>query len=255
MSDQVTVKFPGGAKKKIRKGASYLDLMEAAGKRIPEDVVAVKVNGNLSDLKSTLQEDVSVDPLPFSSEEGREVYRHSSSHLMAQAVKRLFPGVRLAIGPAIDEGFYYDFEYERPFTPEDMVKIEEVMKQIVDADLPIVRKELPREDAITFFQKKGEPYKVEIIQEIPDSKVSLYEQGEFIDLCEGPHLPSTAKIGAFKLLSTAGAYWRGSEQNPMLQRIYGVSFPSKAELDSHLERLTEMKKKGSSKAWKGVGSL
>jgi threonyl-tRNA synthetase len=162
---------------------------------------------------------------------------------MAQAVKRLFPGIRLAIGPAIDEGFYYDFDYERPFTPEDLHKIEETMKEIIKADLPIVRREFSKEEAVKFFEKKGESYKVEIIREIPDPKVSLYEQGEFVDLCEGPHLPSTGKIGAFKLLSTAGAYWRGSEKNPMLQRIYGVSFPTPRELDAHLARLEEIKKR------------
>lgn len=239
----MTVKFPEGTQKKCRRGTSFLELLEGLGKRIPQDVVAVKVNGSLHDLRVPVQQDVTVDPLPFTSPEGREVYRHSSSHLMAQAVKRLFPAVRLAIGPAIDEGFYYDFEYERPFTPEDLLKIEKTMKEIIQADLPIVRKELPKQEAIEFFKRCGETYKVEIIQEIPDSKVSLYEQGEFVDLCEGPHLPSTGKIGAFKLLSIAGAYWRGSEKNPMLQRIYGVSFPSQSELDIHLAKLEEMKKR------------
>ncbi|MCI0528673.1 MAG: threonine--tRNA ligase, partial [Nitrospira sp.] len=175
MSEQVTVKFPEGTQKKCRRGTSFLELLETLGKRIPQDVVAVKVNGSLYDLRIPVQQDVTVDPLPFTSPEGREVYRHSSSHLMAQAVKRLFPGVRLAIGPAIDEGFYYDFEYERPFTPEDLLKIENTMKEIVRADLPIIRKELHKEEAIEFFKKKGEAYKVEIIREIPDSKVSLYE--------------------------------------------------------------------------------
>ncbi len=243
MSEQVTVTFPEGIQKKCRRGTPFLELLEALGKRIPQDVVAVKVNGSLYDLRVPVQQDVTVDPLSFTSPEGREVYRHSSSHLMAQAVKRLFPGVRLAIGPAIDEGFYYDFEYDRPFTPEDLLEIENSMKEIIKIDLPIFRKELPKEEAIEFFRKKGEAYKVEIIREIPDSKVSLYEQGDFVDLCEGPHLPSTGKIGAFKLLSTAGAYWRGSEKNPMLQRIYGVSYPTQGELDAHLARLEEMKKR------------
>lgn len=220
-----------------------LKLLETLGKQIPLDVVAVKVNGRLYDIRAALDQDATVDLLPFSSEEGQDVYRHSSAHLMAQAVKRLFPGVRLVIGPAIEEGFYYDFEYDRPFTPEDLSKIEATMQEIVQSDLPIARKELPREEAIAFFKNKDEPYKVEIIQEIEDSKVSLYEQGEFVDLCEGPHLPSTGKIGAFKLLTTAGAYWRGDEHNPMLQRIYGVSFPTRAELDSYLARLEEMKKR------------
>lgn len=243
MSEQVTVILPEGTKKEYPQGTSLLNLIEAIGKKIPQDVVAVKVDGRLYDLRATLEQDAKIDLLPFSSEEGREVYSHSTSHLMAQAVKRLFPGVRLAIGPAIDEGFYYDFAYERPFTPEDLLKIEDTMKEITKADLPIVRRDLPREEAVAFFQKKGENYKVEIIQEISDPEVSLYEQGEFVDLCEGPHLPSTGKIGPFKLLTSAGAYWRGSEKNPMLQRIYGVSFPTQDELDAHLARLAEMKKR------------
>jgi threonyl-tRNA synthetase len=243
MPEQITIRLPEGTEKKCPQGTSFLELMEAIGKRVPEDVVAVKVNGDLYDLRAPALHDASVVPLPFSSEEGREVYRHSSAHLMAQAVKRLFPGVHLAIGPSIEEGFYYDFDYEQPFTPEDLAKIEGTMKEIIRADLPILRQEMSREEAISYFRKKGEQYKVEIIQELSDPKVSLYEQGEFVDLCEGPHLPSTRQIGAFKLLSTAGAYWRGNEKNPMLQRIYGVSFPTQDELDAHLARLEEMKKR------------
>ncbi len=243
MSDQVTVKFPDGTERKFPKGTACLDLIHAAGKEIPRDAVAVKINGRLCDLRAGLRDDATVELLPFASEEGREVYRHSTSHLMAQAVQKLFPGARLAIGPAIDEGFYYDFEFERPFTPEDVALIEETMQRLVKSDLPIIRKEMTREEAISFFEKRGEPYKVEIIRDLDEARVSLYEQGEFIDLCEGPHLPSTGGVGAFKLLSTAGAYWRGNEQNPMLQRIYGVSFPSPEELKSHLDRLEEMKKR------------
>jgi threonyl-tRNA synthetase len=243
MAEQITVTFPEGTQKKCQPGTTFIKLLESMGKKIPQDVVAVKVNGHLYDLTASPQHSVRIDPLPFSSPEGREVYRHSSSHLMAQAVKRLFPGVRLAIGPAIEEGFYYDFEYERPFTPEDLIKIEDTMKEIIKTDLPIIRRELSKEEAIQYFEKKGESYKVEIIREIQDSRVSLYEQGEFVDLCEGPHLPSTGKIGAFKLLSTAGAYWRGTEKNPMLQRIYGVSFLTQQELDLHLARLEEIKKR------------
>ena len=235
--------LPGNVKKQCPRGTSCTELLEASGNKIPDHGVAAKVNGTLQDLRTGLCEDAGVEWIPFSSEEGREVYRHSSAHLMAQAVCRLFPGVRLAIGPAIEEGFYYDFECERPFTPEDLLAIEEAMKEIIRADLPILRKEMAREEAMTFFEQKGEPYKAEIIREIPDPTVSLYEQGEFIDLCEGPHLPSTGKIGAFKLLSIAGAYWRGDEKNPMLQRIYGVSFPTAGELEAHLALLIEMRKR------------
>jgi threonyl-tRNA synthetase len=162
---------------------------------------------------------------------------------MAEAVKGLFPDARLAIGPAIEEGFYYDFEVSRPFTPEDLEKIEKKMQEIIKRDLPFVREEITKEDAIKLFQKLGEDYKIELINELNDATVSIYRQSDFVDLCRGPHVPSTGKIKAFKLLSTAGAYWRGSEKNKMLQRIYGASFPTKGELDAYLKKLEEIKKR------------
>ena len=160
---------------------------------------------------------------------------------MAEAVKGLFPDARLAIGPAIEEGFYYDFDVNRPFIPEDLEKIEKSMQEIIKRDSPFVREEITKEDAIKLFQKLGEDYKIELINELNDETISIYRQGDFVDLCRGPHIPSTGRIKAFKLLSTAGAYWRGSEKNKMLQRIYGASFPAKGELDAYLKKLEEIK--------------
>ncbi|MFZ3091428.1 MAG: threonine--tRNA ligase [Nitrospirota bacterium] len=181
--------------------------------------------------------------LDYTTKEGIEIYRHSASHIMAEAVKGLFPDARLAIGPAIEEGFYYDFDVNRPFTPEDLEKIEKRMQEIIKRDSPFVREEITKEDAIKLFQKLGEDYKIELINELNDETISIYRQGDFVDLCRGPHIPSTGRIKAFKLLSTAGAYWRGSEKNKMLQRIYGTSFPAKGELDAYLKKLEEIKKR------------
>jgi threonyl-tRNA synthetase len=177
------------------------------------------------------------DPSPLAT------LRHSTSHVMAQAVKRLFPGVKVAIGPAIEDGFYYDFAKAEPFTPEDLARIEDEMRALVRADLPFEREEMPRAEAIAFFRERGEPFKVEILEGIDAERVSLYRQGDFIDLCRGPHVTSTGKLGAFKLLSSSGAYWRGDEKNPMLQRIYGTAWPTKQELEQYLWRLEEAKKR------------
>lgn len=178
------------------------------------------------------------------SEEDKEILRHSTSHVMAQAVRRIFPEVKIAIGPAIENGFYYDFDKAEPFTQEDLALIEDEMRKIVKEDLPIVREEVPREEALKLFDEAGEIYKVELIRDMPDAEtVSLYRQGEFVDLCRGPHVESTGKIKEFKLLNVAGAYWRGDEKNKMLQRIYGTAFPTKGELDHYLEMLEEAEKR------------
>ncbi len=169
--------------------------------------------------------------------------RHSTSHVMAQAVKRLFPEVKVAIGPSIEDGFYYDFLKAQPFSPEDLARIEGVMREIVKADYPFVREEMPRERAIAFFEERDEPFKVEILRGIDAPVVSIYRQGDFLDLCRGPHVASTGQIKAFKLLSSSGAYWRGDEKNPMLQRIYGTAWLTQEELDKHLWRLEEAKKR------------
>jgi threonyl-tRNA synthetase len=207
-------------------------------------LVAARVNGHLVDLSSPLTSDGVVEPVTFDDEEGRSIYWHSSSHIMAQAVKRLFPEARLTIGPPVEDGFYYDFDLQEPLSEHDLSKIEEVMREIVATDFPFSRHDVSREEAVALFRQLKEDYKVEILHEIEDGEgISVYRQGEFVDLCRGPHIPSTGTVKAFKLLSVAGAYWRGDERNRMLQRIYGVSFPTQEELDDHLQRLEEAKRR------------
>ncbi|HEY5931627.1 MAG TPA: threonine--tRNA ligase, partial [Nitrospira sp.] len=216
-----------------------------------QDILAAKVDGAVVDLSNPLSGSSVVEPLRFDSAEGREVYRHSSTHIMAQAVKELFPSAQLTIGPALEDSFYYDFAFERPFTPEDLERIEERVAEIVKRNLTISRREFSKQDAIDFFRARGEHYKVELIQGFPDGEpITAYTQGDFVDLCRGPHLPTTGSIGAIKLLTTAGAYWRGDERNPMLQRIYGTSFPTRAEVDAYLARLEEIKRRDHRKVGK-----
>ncbi|NGZ10149.1 MAG: threonine--tRNA ligase [Nitrospira sp. LK70] len=215
------------------------------------DILAAKVEGEVVDLSRPLSASSIVEPLRFDSSEGREVYRHSSTHIMAQAVKELFPSAQLTIGPALEDSFYYDFAFERPFTPEDLERIEERAAEIIKRNLTITRREFSKQDAIDFFKARGEHYKVELIQGFPDGEpITAYTQGDFVDLCRGPHLPTTGSIGAIKLLNTAGAYWRGDERNPMLQRIYGTSFPTRAEVDAYLARLEEIKRRDHRKVGK-----
>lgn len=221
-------------------------LKEILGKINPdlsERAVAGKLNGIMIDLDTKVTTDTTLDILTFDDRDGRDVYRHSTSHIMAHAVKELFPDAKLAIGPAIEDGFYYDFDYYRPFTPEDLIRIEERMREIIKADRPFVRKEMGREEAIAYFKGKEEPYKIQLIEEIKDMSVSLYQEGDFVDLCLGPHIPSTGKVKTFKLLSVAGAYWRGNEKNRMLQRIYGTSFSKEEDLEAYLKKLEEIKKR------------
>ncbi|MBS0184443.1 MAG: threonine--tRNA ligase [Nitrospira sp.] len=214
-------------------------------------ILAAKVDGAVVDLSRPLSDGSVVEPLRFDSAEGREVYRHSSTHLMAQAVKELFPSAQLTIGPALEDSFYYDFAFERPFTPEDLERIEDRAAEIIKRNLPITRREFSKQDAIDFFKARGEHYKVDLIQGFPDGEpITAYTQGDFVDLCRGPHLPATGSIGAIKLLTTAGAYWRGDERNPMLQRIYGTSFPTRAEVDAYLARLEEIKRRDHRKVGK-----
>jgi threonyl-tRNA synthetase len=219
---------------------------------IKNKIVAVKVNGLIKDLNFSVNEEDTVEPVLLDSPEGVEILRHSTSHVMAQAVKRLFPSAKVTIGPATEEGFYYDFYYPQGFTPEDIEKIEKEMRKIVENGYEFARKEMNKEEAIEFFNKMGETYKVEIIREIPEEKVSLYQQGEFIDLCRGPHLPSTKLIKHFKLLSVAGAYWRGDENREMLQRIYGTAFSEKSQLEQYLHLLEEAKKRDHRKLGKDL---
>jgi threonyl-tRNA synthetase len=225
-------------------GHTVAQALAAGGVNVGRDVFAATVNGKATDLSTPLVGDATLEPLRFDSAEGREVYRHSSTHIMAQAVKELFPSAQMTIGPALEDSFYYDFAFERPFTPEDLEKIEQRAREIAGRKLPVHRREMGKQEAAAFFKSRGEHYKVELIQGFPDGEpISVYAQGDFVDLCRGPHLPSTGHVGAFKLLTTAGAYWRGDERNPMLQRIYGTSFPTEAELDAHLARLEEIKRR------------
>jgi len=237
----------------VQTGRTVGDTLSALGVPLGADILAARVNGTVMDLSHPLSEDATIEPIRFDSPEGREVYRHSSTHVMAQAVKELFPTAQLTIGPALEDSFYYDFAYERPFTPEDLANIEERARDIAKRKLTITRREFSKQDAIEFFKARGEQYKVELIAGFPEGEpISAYTQGDFVDLCRGPHLPSTGHIGAFKLLTTAGAYWRGDERNPMLQRIYGTSFPTKTELDAHLARLEEIKRRDHRKVGKDL---
>lgn len=242
---KITVTLADQSKHSYPNGTTALEILKelySSGTQKGQPL-AVKINGQLSDLATPLQEDAKLEFVAFDSSEGREVFRHSSAHIMAQAVKELFPDTKLAIGPALEDGFYYDFAFNRPFTPEDLEKIEKRMNQIIQADLPFFRKELPKQEAIEFFQGQGEPYKTEIIQELMDQQFSVYQQANFIDLCRGPHVPSTGYIRAIKLLSSSGAYWRGDERNAMLQRIYGTAFPTRDELEDYLKKLEEVKRR------------
>ncbi len=237
-----------GSVKEYPEGISIIELAKDVSEGLARVACAGSVDGRTVDLRYTITEDADVNILTFDSEEGKKVFRHTSSHILAQAVKRLFPEVKLGIGPAIEEGFYYDFDREKSFTPEELQQIEAEMKKIVKEDLPIEKFEMPRQEALAFMQEKGETYKVELIEDLPDDAIiSFYKQGDFVDLCAGPHLLSTKHMKAFKLLSSAGAYWRGSEKNKMLIRIYGTSFNKKADLDEHITRLEEAKKRDHNK--------
>ncbi len=241
--DSIQITLQDGTRQRVPHGSTAVQVLASAGMTIGPNILAAKVNGVTVDLEQVLTQDAVIEPITFDSPEGREVYRHSSTHIMAQAVKEVFPTAQLTIGPALEDSFYYDFAFDRPFTPEDLEKIEARAIEIIQRNLSIKRMEMPKQDAIRFFRERGEQYKAEIIESIPDATVSLYSQGEFIDVCRGPHLPSTGRVGSLKLLSTGGAYWRGDERNPMLQRIYGTSFPTQAELDAHLARLEEIKRR------------
>ncbi len=225
----------------VYEAANELELMSRA-------VIAAKVNGEVVALSTPLTEDAEVSLLTFADEDGAHVFRHSASHVLAQAVKRLYPQTKLTIGPAIENGFYYDFDSEISFTPEVLKALEDEMKKIVKENLRIERFELPREEAIALMREKDEPYKVQLIEELPaDAVISFYRQGEFTDLCAGPHLFATGAIKAFKLTQCTGAYWKGDQNNKMLQRVYGTAFPSKDELKAHLERIEEAKKRDHNK--------
>ena len=227
-----------------RGAGSILDWLQRYHPDAAGEAVAVQVDGMLLDLTAALPSEGRITVLTFSDEAGREVYRHTASHIMAQAVQALYPDARLTIGPAIEDGFYYDFDTHTTFQPDDLARIEARMRDIIAKDAPLQRQEIGRSEAIAIFKARSEKYKVTLIEELPgDERISVYYQGDFVDLCRGPHLPSTGKLKAFKLLSVAGAYWRGDERNPMLQRIYGTAFPEQAQLDEFLRLREEAEKR------------
>ncbi len=225
------------------KEMSLLDFIKQNAKKESKDTIAAKFNGQEVDLTYIPETDGNLELIFTTTNEGLEILRHSTSHLMAQAVKRLYPNVQVTIGPAIKDGFYYDFDTDKPFTDEDLHKIEAEMKKIIKENIPVIRKIMTKKDAIEYFKKNNEPYKVEIIEDIDADTVSFYEQGDFIDLCRGPHVPSTGYLKAYKLMSVAGSYWRGDSNNKMLSRIYGTAFESKESLDNYLKKLKEAKER------------
>lgn len=225
------------------KEMSLLDFIKQNAKKESKDTIAAKFNGQEVDLTYIPETDGNLELIFTTTNEGLEILRHSTSHLMAQAVKRLYPNVQVTIGPAIKDGFYYDFDTDKPFTDEDLPKIEAEMKKIIKENIPVIRKTMNKKDAIEYFKKNNEPYKVEIIEDIDADTVSFYEQGDFIDLCRGPHVPSTGYLKSYKLMSVAGSYWRGDSNNKMLSRIYGTAFESKESLDNYLKKLKEAKER------------
>lgn len=239
----VQVLLPDGSKMELPEGSRVLDLASAISQRLAKDAVAGKVNGELVDLSCVLEDGSQVEIITMDSPEGLEVLRHSTAHVMAQAVKRLYPEAKLAIGPAIENGFYYDFDVDTPFSPEDLAAIEREMQKIIEEDLEFHRETVAKDEALERLRSQNEVYKVELLEGFEDPTVSMYSQGEFTDLCRGPHLPSTGRIKAFKLMSVAGAYWRGDSSRPMLQRIYGTAFPKKSQLEDYLHRLEEAAKR------------
>ncbi len=243
VSATITLTLPDSSKISVEKGATVHDAAGVISKGLQKAALAAKVKGLPVDLSFRLQDDAPIEIITFASDGGRDVFWHSASHLMAQAVKRLFPGAKYTIGPSVDNGFYYDFDMPQNLAPEDLEKIEAEMQKIVAEDLEVVREEMDRDAAVKLFESKGEPYKAEILKELEPGTVSLYRQGEFVDLCRGPHVPRTSYLKAFKLTSIAAAYWRGDEKNKMLQRIYGVAFPDAKELKKHLVFIEEAKQR------------
>ena len=243
-----------GSFKEYEGSMSVLDITKDISEGLARVATSARVNGEVVDLRHVVSEDCELEILTFDNEEGKGAFWHTTSHIMAQAIKRLYPDTKLAIGPSIENGFYYDVDRETPFVAEDLEKIEKEMKKIVKEALPIERFTKTREEAIAYFKEKDEPYKVELIEDLPEGEeISFYQQGEFVDLCAGPHLMTTKPVKAFKLTSLAGAYWRGSEKNKMLTRIYGISYPKKALLDEYLTMLEEAKRRDHRKLGKELG--
>ena len=243
-----------GSKLEMPEGCKIEEVAQKISAGLARASLAARLDGEIVEMNHVAEKGGKIEFLTFEDEDGRKVYRHTASHVLAQAVKRLYPNTKLAIGPAIDNGFYYDFDTEIPFTADVLEKLEAEMKKIIKEDLPLVRSVKPREEAVKYMEEKGEPYKVELINDLPeDSVVSFYTQGDFTDLCAGPHLASTGKLKAIKLTSCTGAYWRGNEKNKMLSRVYGTAFPKQSELDEHLARIEEAKKRDHRRLGKELG--
>lgn len=240
----IKIKLKDGSIREYEKGIAVMQVVESISQGLAREAVAAELDGKVVDLSTSIEEDSSLNILKFDDDDGKKAYRHTASHILAQAVKRLHPDTKLAIGPAIDSGFYYDFDSDNPFTTEDLEKIEKEMDNIIKEDLRLERFTLSRKEAVKFMEDRGENYKVELIKDLPEGEeLSFYKQGDFVDLCAGPHIPSTGRVKAFKLLSVAGAYWRGNEKNKMLQRIYGTAFAKKSDLDAYINMLEEAKKR------------
>ena len=241
----IKIKLKDNSEMEVEEGLSVLEIAKKISEGLARVATVAEIDGEVVDLRTTVNKDCSLNILTFESAlNGKKAYWHTTSHIMAQAIKRLYPEIKLAIGPSIDNGFYYDFDTDKPFTPEMLEAIEKEMKKIIKEDIAIERFELPRAEAIKFMEERQEPYKVELINDLPDGEtISFYKQGDFTDLCAGPHLMSTGKVKAIKLLSSSGAYWRGNEKNKMLQRIYGIAFPKSSQLDEYVNMIEEAKKR------------
>ena len=249
----VRLTLPDGSVREVTAGTTGEAVAASIGARLAKDALAVKLDGQILDLKRPITASGAFEVITPKHPDALEVYRHSTAHLTAHAVKRLFPGVKIGIGPAIEHGFYYDFDPGRPFTHEDLEKIEAEMRKIVAENVGVERVEMSKAEAVALFEGQGDHLKVEIVSGIPEGSLSCYRQADFVDLCRGPHVPSTGKLGVFKLTHAAGAYWKGDERNPMLQRIYGASFLSQKELDEHLQRLEQARARDHRKLGKELG--
>ena len=241
--NQIAITFDNGKKRSFNRGVTLVQVIKAIIPEIYSRIVAGVLNGQAVDLSRSIEEDATLRALTTDEPEGMQIFWHSASHVMAQAVKFLYPDIQLGIGPSISSGFYYDFRMKTPLSEADFSKIESKMKSIVEADQPFIRRVLSKDEALTLFQEKGESFKLELIEDIPEEKVTVYENGNFVDLCRGPHVPSTGSIKHFQLLSVAGAYWRGDERNPVMQRIYGVAYPDAKSLKNHLRTREEAQKR------------
>ena len=238
------ITLPDGSQRSFAQPVTVAEVAQSIGAGLARAALAGMVDGHLVDTSHLIVSDAALSIITDKDEDGLEIIRHSTAHLLAYAVKELFPEAQVTIGPVIENGFYYDFSYARPFTPDDLTALEKRMSELAKRDIPVTRKELPRDEAVAYFKSIGEHYKAEIIESIPvEQGVSLYTEGDFTDLCRGPHVPSTGKLKAFKLMSVAGAYWRGDQRNAMLQRIYGTAWAKKEDLDAYLHRLEEAEKR------------